>query len=72
MALAQVVALLIGELDLAALAEQGLDLEPEALTPDHVRAYLAWSKGTQKHSAAIRARRIAEHGKKNTKPQSCC
>jgi len=44
---------------LSYLAEQGLDLEPEALTPDHVRAYLAWSKGTQKHSAAIRARRIA-------------
>jgi integrase/recombinase XerC len=44
---------------LSYLAQQGLDLEPADLTPDHVRAYLAWSKDSQKHSAAIRARRIA-------------
>ena len=41
------------------LADHGLDLEPAALTPDHVRAYLAWCKESQGHAATSRARRVA-------------
>jgi integrase/recombinase XerC len=41
------------------LADQGLDLEPYSLTPSHVRAYLAYSKETQGHGPAIRARRVS-------------
>lgn len=44
---------------LSYLAEQGLDLEPADLTPDIVRAYLAWCKQVRHHGDASRARRTS-------------
>lgn len=41
------------------LADQGLDLAPGDLTPDVVRAYLAWCKVVQHHGDASRARRTS-------------
>jgi integrase/recombinase XerC len=41
------------------LADQGLDLEPADLTPEIVRAYLAWCKTEKHHGDASRSRRTS-------------
>lgn len=40
-------------------AEKGLDLDPASLTPEHIRAYLAYCKEQLGHGPAIRARRVS-------------
>jgi integrase/recombinase XerC len=41
------------------LADKGLDVDPAGLTPELVRAYLAYCKETLGHGPAIRARRVS-------------
>jgi integrase/recombinase XerC len=41
------------------LADRGLDLEPAELSPEVVRAYLAWCQSERHNGAASRARRTA-------------